>query len=303
MSKIRSSAIYRKSRRLNPYFANYESDNMDTTNIDAVAPTISTDVLSTITVNNQENNEINVNNIKYNESFQKLTTSKQNEVLLNEIRESREENKKYFSILTSLLTTVNKHAEIINQHEAFIQEQWARIEDLEKRLEYFENNGKSADIVIKGLPLNCSLDYWSITEKLLAKIGFEGHPKSVIYATRHFPAYKNKEGTEVSQCFVISVINERILTKILQLRKEAGVITYKDLFSAEEINDLPPDSQIFISKLLEPTLFKLLSATIKQAKPLGYKYIWSSKNCVKIRKDEKSQIYDVFDVNDLRFIK
>ena len=102
---------------------------------------------------------------------------------------------------------------------------------------------------------------------------------------------------------MISVVSEKILTKILQLRREAGKIIYKDLFNEEEITNFPAESQVFVSKLLEPSLYKLLSSTIKLAKPLGYKFIWSNNNCIKIRKDEESQIYDIYNLADLKFLK
>ena len=93
------------------------------------------------------------------------------------------------------------------------------------------------------------------------------------------------------------------MQKILQLRRSAGTITYKELIDPEQddlnTNDL--DAQINISRLLEPTLYKLLSATIKQAKPLGYKYIWSTNHCIKIRKDNSSQIFDIYNTDDLKF--
>ena len=51
----------------------------------------------------------------------RLTTAKQNEILLNEIRESREDNKKYFEILSTLISTVNTHAKLLDQHDALIK--------------------------------------------------------------------------------------------------------------------------------------------------------------------------------------
>ena len=234
-----------------------------------------------------------------------MTTSKQNTVLLKEIRASRDENRIQLNLIADLVKKLNEHAEVINRHEEIIQDQWARIEELEDKLKWYDDDSckSSPEILIKGLPLNIKIDYWSIIEKLQQKIGFQGHPRSVIYDTRAFPSTKDKDGADTFQCFVISLVSDNVLNKILQLRKKHEKITYLDLLSEDKLKNQVSETQVNVSKLHSSAIFKLLNATIKTAKPLGYKYVWAGSNCVKIRKDDTSQIFNIYSAKDIQLIK
>ena len=115
----------RKSRRLNPYLAGSENDSMDTSNIIKIAPIVEENYESIdapLNISCTVQTQMATKNQTTMDEFEKLDVSKQNSILLTEIRESRAENAKYYNLMSGLIKTINKHAEIIDNHDAIIKE-------------------------------------------------------------------------------------------------------------------------------------------------------------------------------------
>lgn len=75
------------------------------------------------------------------------------------------------------------------------------------------------------------------------------------------------------------------------------------LLAAADAPTTQHDSLININEKLPAPIFNLLMATKHKAKPLGYRYVWYSDGCVKVKQSDDSQVVRIFSEEDLHKLR
>ncbi|XP_039298051.1 uncharacterized protein LOC120354696 [Nilaparvata lugens] len=240
------------------------SDNLDEQDIRTLLQLLNTKLT---------NIETTVNSVQ---SSQEFLSAKYDELLV-EIKELRTENKKLTSEIAKMNAQLREKDNHINDLSMKINdlEQYGRINNLE--IHCLEVTDKS--------PLD---DLKHIADKINVKFN-----ESDVSAAHRLPIRKSTKNSTVNSPPVLIV---QFVSKIVRAEwltnGRAAKLTNKDLGNSS-------DRSIYFNENLTAFNKRLFMQAKLRAKPLGYKYVWTSQGRILVRKEPQAQVIRIKVESDL----
>ncbi|CAG9787586.1 unnamed protein product [Diatraea saccharalis] len=207
------------------------------------------------------------------------------------------------AILSSIEFLGQKYDELVTRIDTLERE---KIEDskqiklLEARLEHFERFHRISSIEVRNVP-KTSVETKTDLLNLVQKVGTA---LSVpLQAADIRDVYRINTRKDTNQPIVAELTSVILRDKIISNVKTHNKLNSQNKFSTSNIKLDGPQKPIFISENLAPQTKKLFFLARETAKEFGYKYCWTSRGKVYMRRTDGAPFVRVNNEGDLEKVK
>ena len=158
--------------------------------------------------------------------------------------------------------------------------------DYSSRLNHLEQRSRINNIEIVGLrkPNELETDT-SLTVNFLKDVVGAEVESTDIDACHEVPSRRQDKKRVVVVAFKFRSIKDDIL------KNRSGLRSHN--------NDLSLDSRVYVNEQLSPENRRLYAMAAKRKKELGFKFLWTKKGIPHLRKEEHSNVFKIFNDDDL----
>ncbi|XP_072934928.1 uncharacterized protein [Epargyreus clarus] len=203
---------------------------------------------------------------------------------------------KQYDALTQI---INEKTEIISSLLAKNDNLTSQIKNLTSRLGQVEQNMRSTNIEINGIPEHRTENLIKTVEQLGRVIESPLGNTDILYVTRI--AKLNKE-TDRPRSVIVKLHNQRRRDELLAAVTNFNKNNRENKLNSEHLGIGGRRVPVFVSEHLSPTNKHLHAAARKRAKETGAKFVWIRDGRVFVRNDEQSHAIYIKDEESLKLI-
>ena len=211
--------------------------------------------------------------------WEKMSATEQNTHIMLLLLKMQQTNKEINEKLSTLQSTSNKHAEILDRHETKLSDTVAEVSDVQNAL---TDRNPTSEIRISGISLDILDSPNTIATKVLDFIDCKHQYFSPI-AVREI---KSKKPDATSKSIVLEMISDKICDKTLQMvshKRKTSELTNALIFGNED------QSKIYVSKMLTPYYENLAYQARVAKRQFKWESTWVHNNNISIRQTERDR--------------
>lgn len=199
----------------------------------------------------------------------------------------------------ALAQVINEKTEIINSLVAKNDNLTSQMKILTNRLGQMEQNMRSTNIEINGIPEHRTENLVKTIEQLGRVIESPLGDTDILHVTRI--AKLNKE-SDRPRSVIVKLRSQRRRDELLAAVTKFNKNNRENKLSSEHLGIGGRRVPVFVSEHLSPTNKHLHAAARKRAKELSAKYVWVRDGRIFVRKDEQSHAIYIKDEESLKLI-
>lgn len=204
-------------------------------------------------------------------------------------------NKQY----DELVKTVNERNEAINCLISRNETLSTQVSNLTVRIEQMEQNMRSSNIEINGIPEHKSENLFKTIEQLGTIVANPVGDSDILHVTR---IAKLNRDSDRPRSVIVKLRSQRRRDELLAAVTKFNKTNRNDKLNSEHLGIGGHRVPVFVSEHLTPANKHLHAAARKKAKESGAKFVWVRDGRVFVRKDEQSHAIYIKNEHSLKLI-